>query len=214
MNLKRINIVGVGSLGSYQAFLLTTMSRTLECEIKVLDFDQVELHNTANQLYRSSDVGRPKVEALKEIVDPLTEGTILIENTKVTRDTDLRDILIIMVDSMAVRKDIFETFQYDSRISYYIEARTGGNLAMIYAFNPRNQHCIDCYQKTLYNDNEVVNPICAIAETVPTLWTVSSAVANILVLLKNNKISRDQFIEVAIDLSDLPFMKSSTSENG
>ncbi len=213
MTIDKINIIGAGSLGSFQAFLLAKMSGVLGCQIKILDFDKVELRNKDNQLYRSQDVDRLKVEALKEILDPLTESNIQIVDHKVDEKTDLRGVLIVMVDSMAVRKNIFEAFRYDAGISYYIEARTGGNLALVYCFNPRNPDCIDRYQKTLYSDKAVENPRCAIAETVPVLWAVSSAIAGMLISLKNDKVNRDEFVEITINFSDIPLVKSESYQS-
>ncbi len=206
--MTRLNIIGAGSLGSFQALLLMKMSGVLDCQVKIFDFDKVELRNRNNQLYRSGDIDKLKIEALKEIVDPLTEGDLEVENAKVDGTLDLRGILIVMVDSMASRKNIFESFCYDAGISYYIEARTGGNVAMIYAFNPRNVEYVDRYRKTLYSDKEVRNPICAIAETVPVLWAVASSIAGILVGLKNGRILRDEFIETVVNFTDTPFVKS------
>jgi len=37
------------------------------CEnITLVDYDEVELHNTASQFYKTSDIGKLKVEALKD----------------------------------------------------------------------------------------------------------------------------------------------------
>src|SRR3989344_2607948 len=63
---NRINIIGAGSLGSFTALELAKMSRVLNCEIRVFDFDLVEERNVGNQLYSSDDVGLLKVTALKK----------------------------------------------------------------------------------------------------------------------------------------------------
>src|SRR5690554_7355564 len=53
--------------------------------ITVWDFDVVEEHNVPNQLFGLNDIGKPKVEALKQIVAEHTGTEINIKNEKFTR---------------------------------------------------------------------------------------------------------------------------------
>lgn len=55
-----ILICGAGALGSN---LLNLISRLGFTNLRIIDKDKVELHNTANQLYGRSDVGAAKVRA-------------------------------------------------------------------------------------------------------------------------------------------------------
>ena len=57
-----ITIVGVGSIGSYATLALAKLGFT---NILVIDDGIVEEENISPQLYRLSDIGRPKVDALK-----------------------------------------------------------------------------------------------------------------------------------------------------
>jgi len=77
--------------------------------ITVIDFDLVENHNLASQLYKESDIGKPKVAALawnvKEFtgiqITPIMEKfhPLMVKNA---------DIVIIGVDNMATRKEVVE----------------------------------------------------------------------------------------------------------
>ena len=61
----KIHIVGCGSVGS------TIAENLARCGVKNMvlwDFDTVEAHNIVNQMFRQQDVGKSKVEALKDIL--------------------------------------------------------------------------------------------------------------------------------------------------
>ena len=59
---KLITIVGVGALGSHVALLL----RNVEADLKIIDFDRVEQKNTASQFFGKPNVGKSKVDSLKQ----------------------------------------------------------------------------------------------------------------------------------------------------
>ena len=63
--VRPITIIGVGGIGSPVALALTKMG----CRrLTLFDPDTIEPHNLPNQLYRLRDVGRPKVEALADLL--------------------------------------------------------------------------------------------------------------------------------------------------
>ena len=57
----RIHIVGCGSVGSTVA---ENLARCGVTNMTLWDFDKVEPHNLANQMFRQQDIGKLKVEAL------------------------------------------------------------------------------------------------------------------------------------------------------
>ena len=62
---SRIHIVGCGSVGSTVAENLVRCGVT---NLTLWDFDHVEAHNIVNQMFRQKDIGKPKVEALADIL--------------------------------------------------------------------------------------------------------------------------------------------------
>ena len=60
-----VHLVGCGGIGSFVALALAKLGCPHLC---LYDDDRVEEHNVPNQLFRLSDVGRPKVEALAEVL--------------------------------------------------------------------------------------------------------------------------------------------------
>ena len=59
----RIHIIGCGAIGSTVAENLARFGLT---KITLYDFDTVEPHNVANQMFTNEDIGKPKVLAVAE----------------------------------------------------------------------------------------------------------------------------------------------------
>ncbi len=141
-NPLRITIVGAGSIGSNLALLLARLGMK---DITVYDFDEVEDHNLGHQAYRFKDCGRPKVEALREIIEEAT-GTV-IKAINEPAGAINTDILILAVDNMTSRKDISGTANY----SFCIDGRMGGETFNIYTFTQMEK---ERYINTLFEDSE------------------------------------------------------------
>ena len=60
---SRIHIIGCGAIGSTVAENLVRFGIT---NISLYDFDTVEPHNIANQMFRQTDIGKLKTEAVAE----------------------------------------------------------------------------------------------------------------------------------------------------
>lgn len=103
---KKIWIIGAGWIGSNSAYVLSKMG--LHC--KVCDFDNVDLVNTSSQFYGQVDLHKPKVECLKKNIEEMADEEIEIINDKYKpEDFEDCDILILALDSLAVRKQVIET---------------------------------------------------------------------------------------------------------
>ena len=63
--MKNVVIVGVGALGSHVVQFL----RSVNCQIKVIDFDRVENKNTLAQFHGVSSVGKNKAQALSQAMN-------------------------------------------------------------------------------------------------------------------------------------------------
>lgn len=110
-----VHIIGAGATGSHVFAALVNLGVT---KINVYDYDDVEEHNLANQIYTGSDVGKPKVEGCREYVKHklgLEEAPddMRFVNDKVTTDTIAsRDyckggIVFLLTDTMDSRRSIF-----------------------------------------------------------------------------------------------------------
>jgi sulfur carrier protein ThiS adenylyltransferase len=76
LDRARVSVAGLGGLGSNISIFL---ARSGVGHLNLIDFDHVEASNLNRQQYRVSDLGRPKTEALQDIlklVNPYCETTI------------------------------------------------------------------------------------------------------------------------------------------
>ncbi len=199
----RINIIGAGSLGSFTALLLSKMGSSLGWELKLYDFDSVEKHNLQNQLFRKDgDIGKKKVVALKEVLSLFSDIKAGISDEKVANLGDLSGVVIILVDSMKSRREIFEAIQYCAHIPLLIEARSGGDVATIYAFDPRDIDNVRAYERTLYWDSEAVAAPCANAQEVDIIFQIASLIGKLVSLFQKKKLNG--FVEALINYEGLP----------
>lgn len=211
MNIGDLHIIGAGSLGSFTSFLLSREADILDCRINVYDFDIVERGNINNQLYRLKDVGKLKVDALKSIIKDGNNFDLRTFNARIEDGQFLRGVPVVLVDTIGSRRNIFKSCAYDATIPFYVEARTGTNIALVYAFNPRRKDWVDRYMDTLF-DKSVEERPCADREMVPVLWAVASAITRILLSVKQQKVFTDEFIELVCDFEHWPAMKPAIIE--
>lgn len=103
-NIK-VGIIWAWGIGSNSAYCLSKMG--IKC--KVCDFDAVDTVNTSSQFYGLKDLGKPKVEQLKENIKQMTDEDIEIVNDKYKPEYfEDCQILVLALDSLKVRKEIIE----------------------------------------------------------------------------------------------------------
>lgn len=203
-----VNLVGAGSIGSFTDFLLAIMGRNIPTHLLIWDYDKVEPHNQVNQLYRSEDAEccSPisfKVDALKEILGKFSNVDILVFKDKVGEETELRGNTVVMVDSLEERRKIFKAVKYRASVPLYIDARSGGERAVVYAFDPRDIDQVLRYEKTLEGYGSPAP--CANPDTIPTLFAIASVIARMLDEFTKSKVAI--FTEVLINFSRIPIIQ-------
>lgn len=119
----KIHIIGCGSVGA------TIAENLVRCGIRNLvlwDFDKVEPHNLANQIYRHKDIGKLKVEALRDIlldIDPELDDTISI-NAEGWQGKNLSGYIFLCVDSIELRRKIVEQHLDNIFVKAVFDVRT------------------------------------------------------------------------------------------
>ena len=164
-----IHVVGVGSLGSWVTHFLLKMGFK---NITIWDFDTIEEHNLPNQFYREKDIGKSKVDATGQLyLEFFTdeEYRIKTNHIKLTEQNAnaLEGIVFMCVDSMAVRKELYEmAVKYGQKnIQMWIEARLSIFGAYMYTITKRNTDVFNEYEKTLYDDEEAEVSVCGVSQT-------------------------------------------------
>ena len=131
-NDTRIHIIGCGSVGS------TVAENLARCGVKNMtlwDFDDVEPHNIANQMFTEKHVGMPKVDALRDIlldINPDIKDHIKLE-PKGWHGKMLSGFIMLAVDSIEIRKKIVEQHLDSPYVEAVFDFRTELTGAQHYA---------------------------------------------------------------------------------
>jgi len=102
---ERLHIIGCGAIGSTVAENLVRLGLT---NISLYDFDTVEPHNIANQMYRQSDIGQLKVNALHNMlieINPAVEQSIKPFGMGYVNQR-LSGFVFLCLDSIDTRREI------------------------------------------------------------------------------------------------------------
>lgn len=170
-----VTVIGVGGVGSPVALALAKMGCP---RITLYDPDLVEPHNLPNQLYRLQDVGRPKVEALAEILRlyaPLDVSPV----QEAVAGQALEGVVISAVDSMAARTAIWGgSVRFRGSVPLYLDARMGGEVGRVLAVRPADPDQVRAYEATLYADEAAVEDPCTAQAIIYNTLGIAALVAN------------------------------------
>lgn len=128
----KIHIVGCGSVGS------TIAENLARCGVKNMvlwDFDTVEAHNIVNQMFRQRDVGKPKVEALKDIlcdINPEITDTIELKPDG-WQGKLMSGYIFLCIDNIELRRQIVEKHMDSPYVKAVFDFRTLLESAQHYA---------------------------------------------------------------------------------
>ena len=102
----KVCVVGWWGIGSNSVYCLAKQGIM---NIKVVDFDKVEIENTWSQFYTEKHIGMYKVEALQQQVLEQTGVKIDIVKSKY-RSSNIKgyDVIILALDNLETRKQIVE----------------------------------------------------------------------------------------------------------
>lgn len=167
----RIHIIGCGSVGSTLAELLARYGLT---KITLYDFDVVEPHNLANQMFTQKHVGMSKVDALVDIltdINPEIKNNLKIENQGYV-DQILSGYVFLCVDNIDLRREIATNNKYNVNIKAMFDFRTGLTDAQHYAADWSSRIMINNFLDTMQFSHEE-----AMAETPVSACNVTLSVA-------------------------------------
>ena len=120
-NVKgRCHIVGCGSVGSTVA---ENLARCGVSKFTLWDFDNVEEPNVVNQMFLFHQVGKPKVEALKEILESINPD-VDVKLMNGWNGEMLSGYIFLAVDSIDVRRQIVEQHMNNLSVKAMFDFRT------------------------------------------------------------------------------------------
>lgn len=170
-----INIIGAGAIGSFTALALAKMGFH---NITSIDFDYIDVENMNCQFFRFKDIGKAKVIALQELIKDFTNIKINAINDQWSGKI-MDGITICAVDSMTVRKQVFDLYNRKAFKSIaVIDPRMGAESAALYSYSPLNPKEVDEYEKTLYSDENAIQERCTSKATIYAALGLSSLVCS------------------------------------
>jgi hypothetical protein len=154
----RVDVIGCGAIGSRVAWGLLKLGVS---NLHVWDFDLVESHNVANQIFGNDDVGMPKAEALKKMAESKLQVSPTVHLTKVEGGERLGRIVMVLTDTMSSRAAIWKSsIRLKPGVTAMIEARMGVEQGRVYAVQPCDSSGIKEYEGTLYSDEQAQTSAC------------------------------------------------------
>lgn len=192
----KVHIIGCGSVGS------TIAENLARCGIKNMvlwDFDKVEPHNIVNQMFRQQDVGKMKVDALKDILTDINPELVDTVETKPDgwNGKILSGYIFLCVDSIELRKEIVEKHFDSAFVKAVFDVRTLLESAQHFAADWSNSKM----KKNLLNSmqfsheeaaEETPVSACGVTLGVATTVRIISAIAvnNFINFVKGNEIKK------------------------
>lgn len=145
-NVKaRCHIIGCGSIGGNVAELLARYGVN---ELVLWDFDNVEPHNIANQIYTTSDIEIPKTIALSAILEDINPD-IKLKLKKKYEGQPLEGFVFMCVDSVEVRQNIVKANWYNPEVIAMFDFRTTLLEGQCYFADWKNQKQKDSLKESL-----------------------------------------------------------------
>lgn len=172
---KRVDVIGAGATGSRVVLGLAKLGVE---NIHVWDFDTVVEHNLANQLYGLADIGKLKVEALRELVRAQTGTEVSVHPERVNGSQALGEIVFLLTDTMASRREIWEgALKFKLRTKLVVETRMGADSGRIYVIDPSRPQHIRRWEQTLCSDDETEVSACGASTSVGATADIVSGLA-------------------------------------
>lgn len=209
---KTVILAGVGGIGSYVAFLLARMK---PASMFIYDNDIVEAANMSGQLYGNSDLGRPKVSAISEMIRNYADyNSVFAIPERFTEESEASDIMICGFDNMTARRVFFNKWlrhvssksESERGKCLFIDGRLAAEEFQVLCIKGDDQFNINRYHTDfLFTDAEADETICSYKQTTFCANMIASYMVNLFVNFCANQCNP------LID-RDLPFLTTYNAE--
>lgn len=177
-----ITVIGAGAIGSFTVLTLAKIGFT---NITVYDDDIVSVENISNQFYRYRDIRTLKTIALRDMVRDFERITIQAWSSKWNRAIPIKGYIIMAVDNMAVRNEVYKFVKRNADVYGFIDGRMGGQQAEVYSVDLLQPEQKKVYEKYLWSDTEASDlPCTQKAVMYNVLWIASMIVNNLRLMLE------------------------------
>lgn len=157
-NYKPIVLGGVGGIGSYLSLFLTRIG----FNVYAYDMDKVDQVNLGGQLYGVQQLNKPKVDAIYEVLQNLTEDVKFRGYNRKYNDV-ISPIMCSAFDNMEARKQMFKAWEEQKTPNkLFVDGRMEAETGMIFFVTPDK---IDAYKEHLFDDAEIPDLQCSYKST-------------------------------------------------
>lgn len=176
---ERLHIIGCGAIGSTVAENLARFGLT---KITLYDFDHVEPHNIANQMFTQEDIGKTKVEAVADYLVKI--------NPEIANDIKLVDkgyvgqrlsgYVFLCVDNIDLRREIAQACQDNNFVKAMFDFRMRLTDAQHYAAAWDNKKMVESFINSMafsHEEAKAETPVSACNITLSVVPTVRMIVA-------------------------------------
>ena len=207
---ERIHIIGCGAIGSTVGELLAKAGFE---KITLWDFDKVESHNIANQMFTSDDIGMFKVDALARrmtAINPDLKRGLKLEKNGWDGQT-LSGYIFLCVDNIDLRRRIASENKDNIGVKAMFDFRMRLTDAQHFAADWSNRDMIERFlasMKFTQEEGKAETPVSAcnielsFASTV--FMIVAAGISNFVNFVKGKPIRKTIFVD-AFDFSILAF---------
>lgn len=163
-------VFGQGGIGSHLAFFLARTG----ADVITVDFDVVEDHNIAGQLYGKQDIGKLKVDAMVDVIERLCgENNVTPVNEKLGTNqsqwleylTDA-DVVCVSFDSIYARRIAYDRWKKEGKEgSLYVDGRMSIENGQVFTVQFGNEDDCKFYETSFFDDSEVEAVACTMKAT-------------------------------------------------
>lgn len=154
--------------------------------------DTVEPHNIANQVPGRYYLGKPKVDAMVDLIPRLVHDQVEIEVEKrffTDSDEITGTIVVAALDSIKARKLVFEMTKNNMLTEMFVDFRIGGRLIKGYILNPQDLDDCDIYEVSLHDKNVAAETNCTEKMCIQSVLWTAGEVADAAIVWSKGKLS-------------------------
>ena len=190
----KIHIIGCGSVGSTVAENLARFGIT---DLVLYDFDVVEPKNIVNQMFTEKHIGKPKVDALEEMLKEVNADMDIKKVADGWHGQKLAGYVFLCVDDIEIRKQIVLQNKNNNYIKGMFDFRTRLTDAQHYAADWSDKKMVENFFNSMnftHDDAKEETPTSACGVTLsvaPTIrLIVGYGVQNFIEFVKENKLRK------------------------